>query len=165
MAELCRECFIKTWYPTQSEIERIVMSEDKYCCEGCMKYSTYVDHIEPIKGGGTLKQHIATVHIPAKEFDRVNRLLSIESLEEMTDSELIEQGANTYQCDGIFCATFDDGSYINYDLCSGSTNYYDDVVWTSADGSRDVVLDCEFELDDIEVEIESELYIVRIIKG
>ena len=109
-------------------------------------------------------KHEKTIRIPTKEFDRINRLLAIESLEEMTDVELIEQGANTDCCEGVFCVEFDNGASINFDLCSGQHNYWDDVVWTNAEGDRDVVLDCEYELDDIEVEIESELYIVKIVK-
>lgn len=109
-------------------------------------------------------KHEETVRIPVKEFDRINRLLAIESLEEMTDTELIEQGLNTDYCEGIFHVEFDNGASINFDLCSGQHNYWDDVVWTSADEKTDIVLDCEYELDDIEVEIESELYIVKIIK-
>lgn len=109
-------------------------------------------------------RHEEIIHIPTKEFDRINRLLAIESLEEMTDSELIEQGANTDYCEGIFHIEFDNGTSLNFDLCSGQHNYWDDVVWTSADGKTDVVLDCEYELDDIEFEIENELYIVKVIK-
>lgn len=109
-------------------------------------------------------KHEETIRIPVKEFDRINRLLAIESLEEMTDTELIEQGLNTDYCEGIFHVEFDNGASINFDLCSGKHNYWDDVVWTSADEKTDIVLDCEYELDDIEVEIESELYIVKIIK-
>lgn len=105
-----------------------------------------------------------TITIPASEFNRINRLLAIESLEEMTDSELIEQGANTDYCEGIFHVEFDNGTSLNFDLCSDQHNYWDDVVWTSADGKTDIILDCEYELDDIEVEIESELYVVKIIK-
>jgi hypothetical protein len=37
-------------------------------------------------------------------------------------------------------------------------------VWTGADSRIDVVLDCEYELDDIEFEVDGELYIVKIIK-
>jgi hypothetical protein len=110
-------------------------------------------------------KHEATINISATEFDRINRLLAIESLEEMTDSELIAHGANTDSCEGVFYVEFDNGTSMNFDLCSGTHNYWDDVVWTSADGKRDVVLDCEYELDDIEVEIDFELYIVKIIKG
>ena len=109
-------------------------------------------------------KHEAIIHIPTSEVDRINRLLEISSLEDMTDSELIEHGANTHVCEGIFHVEFDNGASLNFDLCSGLHNYWDDVVWTSADGKRDVVLDCEYELDDIEVEIDSELYVVKVIK-
>lgn len=102
------------------------------------------------------------VNIPPATLERVNRLLDIESLEEMTDQELLDTKANTDQWEGIFYVTFDDGSSLTYDLCSGQSNYYDDVVWTSADGSRDVVLECTFELDDIEFDIDGVKYIVSI---
>lgn len=109
-------------------------------------------------------KHEETIYIPTSEFNRINRLLTIESLEEMTDNELLEQGANTDYCEGIFHVEFNNGASLNFDLCSGQHNYWDDVVWTSADGKVDVVLDCVYELDDIEVEIENELYIVKVIK-
>ena len=108
--------------------------------------------------------HEVFFHIQTSEFDRINRLLAISSLEEMTDDELIAQGANTDYCEGIFHVEFDNGTSLNFDLCSGQHNYWDDVVWTSADGNTDIVLDCEYELDDIEVEIDGELYIVNVIK-
>ena len=105
-----------------------------------------------------------SINISAIEFDRINRLLAIESLEDMTDSELLEHGANTNVCEGIYYVEFDNGASMTFDLCSGNHNYWDDVVWTSADGNTDVVLDCEYELDDIEVYIEQYTYIVNIIK-
>lgn len=110
-------------------------------------------------------KHEEIIHIPAKEFDRINRLLAIESLEEMTDEELRQIGANTDGCEGIFYIEFDNGASLNFDLCSGRHNYWDDVVWTSADGKRDVVFDCEYVLDDIEVEVDGELYIVKVVRG
>lgn len=108
--------------------------------------------------------HEEIVHISKSEFDRINRLLAIDSLEDMTDSELIEQGANTDVNEGIFYVKFDNGASLNFDLCSGQHNYWDDVVWTSADGKWDTVLDCDYELGDIEVEIGYELYVVKIVK-
>lgn len=93
---------------------------------------------------------------------RVKRLLDIPSLEEMSDQELLDAGANTDQCEGIFSVTFDDGSTLNYDLCSGQSNYFDDVVWTSGDGKQDVILECSFELDDIEFDVDGVRYIVTI---
>jgi hypothetical protein len=92
-------------------------------------------------------------------------MLAIPSLEDISDDELRNMGAETDSCEGIFAVYFDDGSSLNFDLCSGRNNYWDDVVWTSADGSRDIVFDCEYELDDIEFEADGELYIVKIIKG
>lgn len=45
MAELCRECFIRVWHPSQEDIDNIVMSDDNEFCEGCMKCGPYVHHI------------------------------------------------------------------------------------------------------------------------
>lgn len=108
--------------------------------------------------------HKEKVIIPASEYNRINSLLAIISLEEMTDDELLKIGANTDYYEGIFNITFDNGSSLNFDLCSGQHNYWDDVVWTSADGKRDIVFDCEFELGNIEFEVDNELYIVEIVK-
>lgn len=109
-----------------------------------------------------MNRHEATVTMPRWKVNRINRLLAIESLEDMTDSELIEQGANTDQNEGIYLVTFDDGSSLRFDLCSGQSNYWGDVVWTSPDRSYEVDLDCAFKIDDIEVEIDFELYIVKL---
>lgn len=108
--------------------------------------------------------HQKTVRLTYDEVRRVNRLLAIPSLEEMTDEELRKKGANTDSCEGIFTVVFDDGSSLNFDLCSGQSNYYDDVVWTNANGCRDVVLECEYKLDDIEFEVDGEEYVVLIQK-
>ena len=111
-----------------------------------------------------MSRHEAIVNIPESEFNRINRLLAIESLEEMTDDELGDIGATTDGVEGIFYVKFDDGSFLNFDLCSGQHNYWDDVVWTSADEKTDIVLDCEYELDDIEFEVNGEWYFVKIVK-
>jgi hypothetical protein len=102
------------------------------------------------------------VNLDLKEVERINSLLAIESFEEMTDQELLDVRADTDTCEGIFSVKFDDGSTLNYDLRSGQHNYYDDVVWTSPDGARDVILECTFELDDIEFEVDGTTYEVVI---
>ena len=109
-------------------------------------------------------KHTATVIIPKEEQDRINKLLDIPSLSDLTDDELRKMGGFTDATEGVFFVQFDDGSALNYDLCSGQENYYDDVVWTSPDGSRDVVLECSFELDDIEFEVDGEEYEVKIVE-
>lgn len=111
-----------------------------------------------------MKEHTATVHILTEEFERINRLLDIDSMEEMTDQELLDLGAEKYECETIYSVTFDDGSHLSFDLCSGSVNYYGDVIWTSADGKQEITLEPEFKLGDMEVDIESQVYLVHLIK-
>lgn len=94
--------------------------------------------------------HTVVFDISTEEYNRVNRLLEIPSLSEMSDEQLLSAGANTDWSEGILYVEFDDGSTLSYDLCSGQENYFDDVVWTNPDNTQDVLLECTFELDDIE---------------
>lgn len=105
--------------------------------------------------------YTATAKISKAEFDRINRLLSIDSLECMTDEELRKAGANTFQNEGIYAVDFGDGSCLTYDLCSGSENYYDNVIWTTPEGNY-VNFDCAYDIDDIEFEIGGNTYLVKI---
>ena len=105
-----------------------------------------------------------TVKMSAAEVDRINRLLDIVCLADLSDKELYEAGANTDQNEGVFAVDFDDGSRLTWDLCSGTSNYYDNVIWTNAEGNNSVNFDCEYELDDIEFEIDGNTYIVKILK-
>lgn len=107
-------------------------------------------------------KHRATFSIKRSEFDRVNRLLSIPSLSEMSDAQLLAAGANTDQCESILSVTFDDNSRLYYELCSGQENYFDNVVWTSPNGRFDVCIECTFSLDDIEFEFMGEEYLVEL---
>lgn len=106
--------------------------------------------------------YIEYVTIKQTEIDRINALLAIENMEDMTDEELRAAHANTHHWEGVYCVTFLNGATLNYDLCSGSVNYFDDIVWTSPDGSVDALLDCEYELDDIEIKIDGDTYIVKL---
>jgi hypothetical protein len=112
-----------------------------------------------------MKKYEEIVYLSESEIIRINKLLAIHSFEEMTDDELIANDVNTDTREGVFYAEFSNGAALAWDLCSGRENYWDDVVWTSPDGKRDIVLDCEYELNDIEVEIESEIYIVHVMKS
>ena len=110
-----------------------------------------------------ITRHTVDVRIPQHEIDRINRLLSILSFEEMTDEELEFAGVQKNSHEGVFCAEFDDGSIITFDLCSGDENYYDAVVWTSRNMEKKYVADCEYSLEDMELEINGEYYAVNII--
>ena len=103
-----------------------------------------------------------SMYILPRELERINRLLDIPSFEFMTDLELENAGAEKDAFEGVFGVTFADGSTLTWDLCSGHSNYYDNVVWTSSDCSMERVLDCAYELDDIEFEAGGATYIVSI---
>ncbi len=111
-----------------------------------------------------MTKHITTVKIPQETCDRVNRLLAITNMEELTDEELRQQGANTLHNENIYKAVFDNGCSLTFNLLSDNYNYWDDVTWISANGKTSITIDSEYEIDDIEVDIESETYIVQIIK-
>ena len=110
------------------------------------------------------KKYEVEIKIPAAEFERINKLLALESLERMSDSELVAAGAKTDAYEGVFFVDFADGSSLTFDLCSGTSNYYDNVVWTSADGRNELTLDCTYELNDIEFEYNNVQYFVRVVK-
>lgn len=95
-------------------------------------------------------EHTQVVEIAKPEYSRINCLLGLRSLSELTDIQLYNLGANTNQNEEIFCVDFDDGSSVTYTLRSGHNNYFDDIVWTSADGTMEYNPECTFELDDIE---------------
>lgn len=116
-----------------------------------------------------------TVRLCRKTIDRVNALLSADFCREPSDEELLCMGAsNGFSTEGIYLVTFEDGSVLNFDLCVDSYEsictdtlqkvhcFYDEVTWTSADGATDVELNCAYEIEDIEVEIDGNTYIVRI---
>ena len=111
-----------------------------------------------------MAKHEEIIRVTQAEFDRINRLLAIPSLEDMTDDELSKIGAKTNSSEYLYFVDFDDGSSLTWDLCSGTHNYYDNVVWTSPNGKLDACLDCNFELDDIEFEFAGETYMVKIVK-
>lgn len=112
----------------------------------------------------------ATVQLKESTFNRVNKLLAIQSLSEMTDHELMAAGANTHHCEGIFEAAFEDGSRVTWDLCSGSENYFDDIVWhngSEGNDTEDITFECSFELSDFSFGVHDNSYDVHIelVKG
>ena len=89
-------------------------------------------------------KYVAQVSMTREQFDRVNYLLSIDDLSQCKEGDA-DWGFGT--CEGIFECSFDDGSYANYDLYCGTTNFFDNLTWTSPDGTSDVTLESTYELD------------------
>lgn len=84
-----------------------------------------------------------TIDFPMDEFLNINRLLAIESLEDLDEYDLKRLGAKQDDEQGIMYIAFDDGAVLTFDICSGSHNYYDNVV-ISKDGNE-YVPECTFE--------------------
>lgn len=61
MAELCKECFIKTWNPCAYDLEHIVMSENNDFCEGCM------DCVPDVDAGELYNEEPSLILIPTLE--------------------------------------------------------------------------------------------------
>ena len=95
--------------------------------------------------------YVATAKISRKQFNRINRLLDeidFDDDSQEMDELMRELGAAEYSwCDGWYF-TFENGAKIKIDIRSGVHNYYDDVVWLSADEQEDCLFDCSYQLDE-----------------
>jgi len=108
------------------------------------------------------KWHREEVTLKKSNLLFVKRCLEVESLEEMSDEELEAWGYKKDDCKLIFLVDFDDGCTVIWKLCSGQTNYYDDVVLQYPDGSSDT-LECTFELDDVQIETPTDVYYIKLV--
>lgn len=93
--------------------------------------------------------YVATTKIGRKQFNRINRLLAEvdfdNSSREMEDI-IRELGATEDAWDCGFQFNFKNGTKIFIDIRSGSSNYYDDIMWKSDDD--EVLFDCNYELNE-----------------
>jgi hypothetical protein len=101
-----------------------------------------------------------TVQIKKPTYDKVNQLLDICSFSDMTDYEFESSGVRRNTCEGIYLVKFKDGSQLNYDLCSGSENYYDEIVWSK--DNRDAWFEPTFDLADMDFGVDDNEYVVHI---
>lgn len=96
-------------------------------------------------------KYVATCKIKRSQFDRINRLLDEidfdDDSNEMTNL-MRELNAAEDSCCDAFYFKFENGAGIKIDIRSGSHNYYDDVIWLSADEKEDVLFDCSYVLDE-----------------
>ena len=102
------------------------------------------------------------IHIKKETIDRIVCCLNAEDLSKMTD---VQRDAWKYEMDAnelIFDVDFDDGCSITWRLCSGQHNYYDEVVFWFEDDSF-IELDCTYEIDDIEIEVDNKIYRVKLV--
>lgn len=65
-----------------------------------------------------------TVVMPRDRLTKVNRLLDIEDIEALDDTERSELGVREDSSEHIYTAAFEDGVIIHVSLYSGQTNYW-----------------------------------------
>ena len=102
-----------------------------------------------------------TVDIQKSVYDKLLSAFGIDDISKLSQEEIEKLGAWPYQQSRVYVARFDDGSFITYDICSGTSNYFDDVSYIAPDG-RTETLECTFDIDDIEIERNGNTYIVEL---
>ena len=105
--------------------------------------------------------HEVKYPISKRELQRVRLLLDFKSFEIFTDEELEKFGIVKDSAEYIFGVSFNDGATLDWKLCSGSSNYFDEVTFQYPDG-RTADLDPTFELDDIEIDAGTDIYVVKL---
>lgn len=99
--------------------------------------------------------------ISRKEFQRINSLLSIDSYEFWEDAKRERVGVQPDTSEWVFGIEFDNGAKLDWKLCFGDSNCYDDVLFQYPSGLW-VDLDCSYELDSVEIDTGSNIYIVEL---
>lgn len=103
-----------------------------------------------------------TITLRKELLDRVNSLLSIEDLNNLTEEEKLLQ-PETDEIINIASVLFSNGNTIDIQVCGGMFNYYDNSVLRDKDGYEIACFDCSYCIDkEIEFECENDTYIVCI---
>ena len=99
-----------------------------------------------------MKTYVSEMEISRKDFERINRLLhevDFNYAEEEEMQSLIDAlDARKWDMPYGFCFEFENGSKIYIDICSGSSNYYDNCQWISEDCHDDYLFDCDYCIDE-----------------
>ena len=106
-------------------------------------------------------------------FNWVNNAFCIDDLSKCHPKELEKANYKQFDDVGILEVTFEDGTELRYNLCSGSTNYYDDLVISKLvvneekeDEYKEILYNYSPSDDlpeTLEVEADDDTYIVHLI--
>lgn len=107
--------------------------------------------------------HKREVKIHRDEASDIRRLLSLENLEGLSDSQMQRLGCKRDFRRLVFSVDFDDRSSLDWWLCSGTINYYDDVVFRRPFADYCESLDCTYKFDDMEIDTGEDVYIVKLV--
>ena len=99
-----------------------------------------------------MKKYVCEIEISRYDFDRINKLMDVMFEEYESNPEMCklidELDARQNTMPYGFCFEFDDGSEIYIDICSGSSNYYDNCQLISSDHKVDCLFDCSYEISE-----------------
>lgn len=104
--------------------------------------------------------HEVNIPISKKEVQRIRTLLEI-SFEGWDDDKLEKLGIIKDTGEYVFGASFDNGATLDWKLCCGDSNYYDDVLFKHPSGEWEQ-LDCNYEFDDIEIDAGTDIYLIKL---
>lgn len=105
--------------------------------------------------------YLESVQIKQSVVDRVRMLLEIKDFDDLSDKVKEKLNIEEDHEELIYSVTFADGATLDWRLCSGASNYYDDVLFHYETGHWET-LDCTFEFDDIEIDAGSKIYNVKL---
>ncbi len=98
--------------------------------------------------------------ISKEDYEYYKKLLDLDF---NTDKKEMEKlGAKIYDYIEIGCVEFSNGNYLTIDLCSGCSNYFDNVVLYDMYGTEIDVLDCNYEIGSFETDYGNDMYIVEM---
>lgn len=101
--------------------------------------------------------------IAKDELSRLQALLDIDDLTEVDEEKLDQLQGKQDDFIPLLSTTFKDGSVLTLDICSGSQNYYDNLVIQTAGG--EYAPDCTFEVGGrTEVEVGDNTYVINWIE-
>ena len=87
------------------------------------------------------------------DLEHYKRLLEIETFEKLNEEEMNRIGAKKDDYIEIGCVEFSNGNYLTIDLCSGCSNYFDNVVLYDMYGTEIELLDCNYEIGNLSINI------------
>ena len=115
-----------------------------------------------------MNKYVCEAEISRYDFNRINKLMEVMFEDYETNPEMQklidELDARPDTMPYGFYFDFDDGSKIYIDIHSGTSNYYDDCYWVSADNTEEEVFDCAYEIAEENEFVHSDtIYVCKFI--
>lgn len=101
--------------------------------------------------------------VNASDLKHYEELLYLDNFEDCTEEDMESVNARLFDEIQIANVTFKNGVYVLIDLCSGCSNYFDNIVVCDSQGNAVDELDCTYEIGDFEFDYNGDTYIVEMV--